>query len=142
MICLTPFKELKCGDKSIHDFVQEGFSVPARVISYLRFSEPCYASPGVYYHPFKPEKRLPGPYGCTDGKYFWDRDTWKYVIKYNLTLPQEFIDHVMGDESATYIKKRLEDNKDISDRIKRWDDTQDYKLLKLDITAIEELENF
>ena len=34
---------------------------------------------------------------------FWDRDTWKYVTKYHVKLPQEFVDYVMsgaGDEFA------------------------------------------
>ena len=60
-------------------------------------------SPGVYEHPFIPGKRLLGPYCYTDGHYWWDRDTWKYVTKYHVRLPQEFVDFVMsgaGDEFA------------------------------------------
>lgn len=103
MFCLTPFKELHLGRESIYDWVEEGYSVPVKVIAYLKTTEPDMMSPGVYEHPFIPGKRLLGPYCYTDGHYWWDRDTWKYVTKYHVRLPQEFVDFVMsgaGDEFA------------------------------------------
>ena len=105
MVCVSPYIELLFGSESIHDHVQDGFSVPERVIAYLRTTQPYLMSPGVYEHPFKPGIRLLGPYLYTDGKYYWDRDTWKYVVKYHVTLPQDFIDHVMSDEGKAYIEK-------------------------------------
>ena len=105
MVCVSPYKELLFGSESIYDHVQDGFSVPDRVIAYLRTTQPYLMSPGVYEHPFKPGIRLLGPYLYTDGKYYWDRDTWKYVVKYHVTLPQDFIDHVMSDEGKAYIEK-------------------------------------
>lgn len=56
-------------------------------------------------HPFKDGKRLLGPYWYGDGKYAWDRDTWKYVVKYHLTLPEEFIEHVMSDAGTQFLEK-------------------------------------
>ena len=53
MTCLSPFKELHFGDKSIHDYVQEGYTVPDKVIAYLRITEPYMMCPGIYEHPFK-----------------------------------------------------------------------------------------
>ena len=104
-IRLTPYKELKLGYKSIYDYVQVGYTVPPKVIAYLQTKEPSIMSPGIYTHPFKPKKHLLGPYTYTDGLYRWDRDTWKYVLKYGLTLPQSFIDHVMSDEGTEFLKK-------------------------------------
>ena len=101
--CLTPFKELRLGSESIYDWVEEGYTVPTKVIAYLKITEPDIMSPGIYEHPFKPGMRLLGPYCYTDGHYWWDRDTWKYVTKYHVRLPQEFVDYVMsgaGDEFA------------------------------------------
>lgn len=104
-ITITPYKELRLGKKSIYDYVQPGYTVPPKVIAYLQTKEPSLMSPGIYTHPFKPEKHLLGPYTYTDGLYRWDRDTWKYVLKYGLTLPQSFIDHVMSDEGTEFLKK-------------------------------------
>lgn len=105
MISVSPYKELRLGDESIYDHVLEGYSVPDCVIAYLRTTQPYLMSPGVYEHPFRPGTRLLGPYLYTDGKYCWDRDTWKYVVKYHVTLPQDFIDHVMSDEGKAFIGK-------------------------------------
>lgn len=60
-------------------------------------------SPGIYKHPFK-DMELLGPYYYTDGEYCWDRDTWKYVVKYHVTLPQEFIDKVMSDRGTEFLE--------------------------------------
>ena len=106
MICLTPYKELKQGEESIYDHIQEGYQVPDKVIAYLMTTKPYVMSPGVYKHPFKKEVDLYGPYMYTDGIYFWDRDTWKYVVNYGLTLPQSFIDHVMGDAGTKFLKEQ------------------------------------
>ncbi len=101
--CLTPFKELRLGSESIYDWVEEGYTVPTKVIAYLKITEPGIMSPGIYEHPSKPGERLLGPYCYTDGHYWWDRDTWKYVTRHHVRLPQEFVDYVMsgaGDEFA------------------------------------------
>ena len=55
----------------------------------------------------------------TDGKYHWDRDTWKYVVKYHVTLPQEFIDHVMSEEGAAFIERFIDQSDSWSDTIKK-----------------------
>ncbi|MCM1506428.1 MAG: hypothetical protein NC177_04745 [Ruminococcus flavefaciens] len=51
---------------------------------------------GVYQHPFKPEVTLFGPTMYSDGYYYWESNTAEYVSKYGLTLPDEFISHVMN----------------------------------------------
>ena len=60
---------------------------------------------GVYKHPFK-DRDLLGPYLYTDGEYYWDRDTWKYVVKYHVTLPQAFIDKVMSEEGTVFLNSQ------------------------------------
>lgn len=106
MVCLTPFKELGLGGESIHDWVQEGYSVPEKVIAYLRTTEPDIMSPGIYEHPFKPRTQLLGPYCYGDDRYWWDRDAWKYVVKYHVRLPQEFVDYVMSGAGDEFLRAR------------------------------------
>lgn len=119
-ISLTPYREIVGGKESIYDHVQEGYSVPEKVIAYLRTSQPYVMSPGIYEHPFKKGCRLLGPYLYTDGTYCWDRDTWKYVVKYGLKLPQCFIDHVMSDEGTAFIEKCIEENPSWGNSINQW----------------------
>lgn len=57
-VCLTPFRELRLGSESIFDWVEEGYTVPTKVIAYLKITEPGIMSPGIYEHPFKPGTRL------------------------------------------------------------------------------------
>lgn len=117
-ICLTPYKEILGGDKSIYDYVKAGYSVPAKVIAYLKTTKPYIMSPGIYNHPFKENTALLGPYWYCDGnQYCWDRDTWKYVVKYGLTLPQDFIDYVMSEAGTTYLQSCQESGETWSDVI-------------------------
>ena len=141
-VCLTPYKELRFGEKSIHDYVKKNYSVPDRVIAYLRTTQPYIMSPGIYEHPFKPGKSLLGPYTYTDGHYYWDRDTWKYVVKYHLTLPQEFVDYVMSEEGAAYIEQFIEKSDSWSETIKKWKKQKGCLCLLPDDAGEIELENF
>lgn len=108
-VCLTPFKELRLGSESIYDWVEEGYAVPAKVIAYLKTTEPDIMSPGIYEHPFKPDTRLLGPYCYTDGHFWWDRDAWKYTAKYHVRLPQEFVEYVMSGAGDDFLREYLPD---------------------------------
>lgn len=142
MVCLSPYKELHCGDKSIYDHVQEGYTVPDQVIAYLRTTQPYLMSPGIYEHPFRPGKQLLGPYRYTDGKYYWDRDTWKYVVKYHVTLPQEFIDHVMSQEGTAFIEHFIDQSDSWSESIKKWKKKQGFICLLPDNAGEAGLDDF
>ena len=142
LIDLTPYKELHGGNESIHNHVQPGYTVPDKVIAYLRTTNPLLMSPGVYDHPFKPGKRLLGPYSYTDGKYFWDRDTWKYVVKYGLVLPQDFIDHVMSDEGTAFIEKCIDESDSWCEVIKGWKKRQGFICFLPENAGDTSLENF
>lgn len=109
MINVMPYKEINGGDESIHDYIDESFVVPEKVIAYLQTTQPYLVCMGMYEHPFK-DMQLCGPYWYTDGEYFWDRDAWKYVIKYHVTLPQSFIDKVMSEEGTVFLEKFAEGN--------------------------------
>ena len=142
MICLSPYKEINGGSESIYDHVQEGYTVPNQVIAYLRTTELYFMCPGIYERPFKPGQRLLGPYAYTDGKYYWDRDTWKYVLKYHVTLPQEFVDYAMSDEGAAYIENFLKESGSWSDKIQDWKKEEGYLCLLPDDAGDVKLEDF
>ena len=116
LISLTPFKELKQGEESIYDYIDEAFVVPDKVLLYLQGGHNHVMSPGIYDHPFKKGETLLGPYIYTDDKYVWDRDTWKYVKKYHLRLPEEFIEYVMAKDPKEIVDNRESWNK----KFKEW----------------------
>lgn len=120
MICLTPYKELHMGDLSIYDYVENGYFVTDRVLLYLQTTQPFMMAPGIYAHPFKKDMNLMGPYLYTDGLYYWDRDTWKYVVKYGLKLPREFIHHVMSQAGEAFLKQFAEENDSWGKRVVEW----------------------
>lgn len=107
MVNVMPYKEINGGEESIYDHVDENFTVPEKVIAYLQTTQPHLVCMGFYKHPFK-DMQLCGPYWYTDGEYYWDRDAWKYVIKYHVTLPKQFIDKVMSDEGTVFLEKCAE----------------------------------
>jgi hypothetical protein len=53
---------------------------------------------------------LGGPCLDTDGKFVWDSETWKYVVKYGLMLPQIFIDHVMSEAGTRFLEEQYGKN--------------------------------
>lgn len=142
MICLTPYKELNRGSESIHDHVREGYTVPDKVIAYLRTTKPFVMSPGIYDHPFKEGVRLLGPYLYTDDKYYWDRDTWKYVVKYGLVLPESFINHVMSDEGTKFIEQQMKSTESWDETFKNLEKTNGYTCFLPENAGDRDLEEF
>ena len=140
--CVSPFKEICCGEESIYDYVQEGYTVPAKVIVYLQTTKPYLMSPGIYEHPFAKGKRLHGPYLFTDGYHYWDRDTWKYVLKYHVTLPQDFIDYVMSKKGTEFLDQCEEEDESWSERIKFWKESKQGLCLLPDDAGDLGLEDF
>ena len=122
IIDLTPYKEIHCGKESIYDNVEEGFSVPDKVVLYLRTNDNLCAAPGIYEHPFMSGRNLFGPYISSDDIYAWERDTWKYVLKYGLKLPQSFIDYVMSEEGTKYIENYAKKDKVFSEILKKYNE--------------------
>ena len=122
LIDLTPYKEILCGSGSIYDNTEDGYSVPDKVILYLRTNDNWMASPGMYEHPFIKDRILFGPYISSDDIYDWERDTWKYVLKYGLKLPQSFIDYVMSDEGTKYIEDFAKKDEIFAEILKKYNE--------------------
>lgn len=142
IIPITPYKELHDGEESIYDHIQKEYVVPDKVIAYLQTTDPFLMALGIYEHPFKKGTQLMGPYWFTDGKYYWDRDTWKYVLKYGLVLPQEFIDHVMSEAGTAFLEKCIKENKSWGQTIKGWKEQSNTLCLLPDDAGDIELEAF
>ena len=138
---VMPFKEILGGEESIYDHIDENFVVPNKVIAYLQTTRPHLVCMGMYKHPFK-DKDLLGPYWYTDGEYFWDRDAWKYVLKYHVTLPQEFIDKVMSEEGTAFLKKCEEEGTSWSKVIKEWKNSPNMMCLMPDDAGDCPLDDF
>ncbi len=117
IINLMPYKEINGGEESIYDNIDENFSVPEKVILYLQTTQPYMVAMGIYQHPFK-DMTLLGPYWYTDGEYYWDRDTWKYVLKYHVKLPTAFINKVMSETGTIFLEKCADSDESWSKRIK------------------------
>lgn len=73
LICLTPYKEIKGGDESIYDHVREGYTVPDKVIAYLKMTKSYVMCLEIYEHPFKEGVTLAGPYLYGNGTIGWRR---------------------------------------------------------------------
>lgn len=108
MINLTPYIELKQGQESIYENINPNNVVPDKMILYLRLGTAYVMSPGIYNHPFKTDTKLLGPYVYTDELFCWDRDTWKYVLKYGLVLSDRFVEYVMSEKGTEFIEKQLD----------------------------------
>jgi len=118
-INVMPYREINAGKNSIYDNIDEDFKVPDKVILYLQTTQPYLVQMGAYKHPFM-DRTLLGPYWYSDGEYCWDRDAWKYVLKYHVTLPEEFIDKVMSEEGTAFLEKCAENDESWSKRIKEF----------------------
>lgn len=142
MFCITPYEEINSGSESIYDNIEEGYTVPDKVIAYLKTTQPYIMALGIYEHPFKKGVDLLGPYMYTDGYYYWDRDTWKYVLKYGLKLPQQFINHVMSEDGTKFIQSCINENDSWSSTIKEQNKGQGFLCLLPDNDGDIELEEF
>lgn len=141
-ICLTPYKEIQGGNLSIYDYIEEGYSVSEKVITYLKTKKYFLMSLGIYEHPFQKGHNLLGPYWYTDGIYYWDRDTWKYVVKYGLKLPEDFINHVLSKEGDKFLHEYQKENPSWSEEIKRLKEQPNTLCLLPEDAGDEDLEDF
>ena len=65
------------------------------VVKYLSSAPPFVACPGVEGDVLDPSVRTAGPlHILTDGEWEWPALLAYYVRKYNIELPQDFLDHI------------------------------------------------
>ncbi len=66
-----------------------------RILSYLRSGTVVSAAPGIMKDVLNGEPTGREMLVYSDGQYAWKSDVIYYVEKYNMRLPEEFIDHIM-----------------------------------------------
>lgn len=94
MIAVGFFKERH--GKDYPTFQTTGSDIPRknRVLEYLCESKVIAAAPGRIRDIFTDEA-VPGEIlAYSDGKYYWNSETIYYFKKYNLKLPDEFINEI------------------------------------------------
>lgn len=54
---------------------------------------------------------------CCTGRFWWDRNYWKYAAKYYVMIPQEFVEHVISGTGDKLLESHATDTSSWSDRI-------------------------
>lgn len=54
---------------------------------------------------------------CCTGRFWWDRNCWKYAAKYHVMLPQEFVEYVISGTGDKLLESYATDTSSWSDRI-------------------------
>ena len=95
---LFAFKEfgLQDGPSIIEAFSSTAYPEKRRIVRYLENGERTIASPGVYIDVVTGENTGIGKCHLTDGEYVWTSIIPYYVEKYNMILPDEFVEKVLS----------------------------------------------
>ena len=98
MIVIGKFRETHNKDEypsiltAIHD---EPPKDKAKILRYLKSGKVGAMSPGYLYDRVNSEIILRNPTCYNDGTYAWRSDLIYYYEKYNVDLPEDFINHVL-----------------------------------------------
>ena len=97
MIILGQIREIYKDDQypSIKDLVNKPIIGKDKIINYMKNCKITSASPAIITDLINPEIKLTELYCMTDGKYGWRSDVIYYVEKYDMELPEEFVQHVL-----------------------------------------------
>lgn len=98
MIIIGQTREVYKDEKypSIKDLINKPIKEKEKVIKYMRSCTITSASPAIITDLINPDIKFAELYCMTDGKYGWRSDVIYYVEKYDMELPEEFIQHVLS----------------------------------------------
>lgn len=107
MIEIGQIREIYKDDKypSIKDLINKPIKEKKKVIEYMKKCKIEAVAPAIITDLINPEIKFAELYLMTDGKYEWRSDVIYYVEKYDMELPEEFIQHVLNQ------KMRLNENR-------------------------------
>lgn len=88
------------GHPSIKELIHKPIKEKEAVIQYLKNGKEIGYAPAIVRDVLNPEVHLPYLEFMHDGKYGWRSDLIYYVEKYDMELPQEFIDHALAQIQA------------------------------------------
>ena len=88
------------GHPSIKELIHKPIKEKDIIVAYMKDSPKLAYAPAIVRDVLNPEVHLPELALMSDGKYKWRSDLIYYVEKYDMELPQEFIDHALAQIQA------------------------------------------
>ncbi|WP_160680904.1 hypothetical protein [Clostridium sp. C8-1-8] len=79
----------------IKDLINKPIIEKEKIIKYMKECKITAVSPAIVTDLINPENKIIGLYSMNDGKYAWNSDLIYYLEKYDMELPEEFIEHVL-----------------------------------------------
>jgi hypothetical protein len=98
MIAIGEMREVYKDNKypSIKDLIHKPIKEKEKVIKYMKECKITAVAPARVTDLINPEMKISELCMMTDGKYEWRSDVIYYVEKYDMELPEEFIQHVLN----------------------------------------------
>ena len=81
---------------SILDLINKPIREKEKVLSYMRKGHIDAVAPARLRDVINPENKIPDLFLMSDGTYGWRSDVIYYVEKYDMALPDEFVQHVLS----------------------------------------------
>jgi hypothetical protein len=81
---------------SIMDLIHKPIKEKEKVLKYMKKCHVDAVAPAIVRDVINPENRIPNLFLMSDGTYGWRSDVIYYVEKYDMALPDEFVQHVLG----------------------------------------------
>jgi len=81
---------------SIKDLINKPIKEKIKIIEYMKNCKIEAASPAIVTDLINNKNKFTELYIMTDDKYAWRSDVIYYVEKYDMELPEEFIQHVLN----------------------------------------------
>mgnify|MGYP001046517198 CR=1 FL=1 len=97
MVVIGLTRELDNDSKypSIKELINKPIKEKKKVIEYMKKCKVIGVAPAIVRDVINPENRIPELLLMTDGIYEWRSDIIYYVEKYDMELPEEFIQHIL-----------------------------------------------
>jgi|GEM_PF-755286 len=81
---------------SIYELINKPIKEKQKIIEYMKKAEILAVAPAAIRDVLNPEIRIPDLFLMGDGVYEWRSDIVYYLERYDLELPEEFLDHVFA----------------------------------------------
>jgi hypothetical protein len=90
-------REIYNNDKfpSIYDLINKPIKEKNRILEYMKQSKIDAVTAGSFIDLIDNKTKIYA-YSITDGKYSWGSDTVYYLEKYDMELPEEFVQHALS----------------------------------------------
>jgi hypothetical protein len=98
MIVIGQTREVYNDDKypSIEELIGNPISEKNKILVYMKSCKISSVSPAIVTDVINPKNKINELYCMTDGIYGWRSDVIYYVEKYDMALPDEFVQHVLS----------------------------------------------